>query len=223
MSRFPGILTKVAVVAGALLVVLCAVHLGALELFRDPQRARAALLDLGPAGLVAFVLAYGFLQPFAPLPGVVFIVVASLVWSPPLAIALSLAGGLLASTNGFVFARYLARPWVERRVPTRLRKYEERLATRGFETVLVLRLLLWTNQGLNALFGVSRVTFRAHLLATLVAYVPVTVAVTFLGGAAVSRLLHQPPERWLMAGGAIGIVLAARATVRHCAQRRRAA
>ena len=123
--------------------------------------------------------------------------------------------------NGFWFSRYLARDWVEQWIPPRLRKYDEMLATRGFITVLGLRLFFWTNQGVNALFGLSRVGAWPHLLATFVAFIPVTIALNYLGEAMVTILWHQPIERWIAAAVVVVVGVVIHAVVRARARTRR--
>lgn len=188
---------KVALVVGIVVMLLLAYRFGVFGALRDPARLRDSLLALGPLGALYFVLAAALLQPFG-VPGVMFWVAASLTWPPPIAIALSLAGTVLASIHGFSLSRYVARDWIEKRIPARLRKYDERLATRGFATVFLLRSTLWTNQGLHALFGVSRVRFSTHLVASSLAYVLPIVGFTYLGSNALAIVASQPKERWLV-------------------------
>ncbi len=203
---------KVALAGGLAALLLLAHELGVLQLFGDPARLRETLLRLGPLGFLAFLLAYTFLQPFG-LSGVMFTVAASLVWPPAVAIALSLTGCTLATAAGFLFARYLARDWVEQRIPAKLRRYDDRLAAHGFATVLVLRLVFWMNPGLHALFGLSRLRFGTHLTASFLAYIPITIAFTLLGNALFGVLKDQPLSRWLELAVAVALTVAAAATV----------
>jgi len=174
---------RIALVAAAALMLLLAYRFGVFERFGDPAHLRATLLGLGALGWLAYLVAYTALQPFG-VPGVAFIAGASLVWPPPVAVALSLVATMLASAVGFSFARYVARDWVEGRIPARLRRYDERLATRGFATVFFLRVVFWMNPTLHALLGISRVRFWTHLAASFLPYVAQVVAVTFLGDTA---------------------------------------
>ncbi len=200
---------RLALLAGAALLLLGAWRFGVLALVRDPAHLRELLLQIGPLGFLVYIAAFALIQPIAPVPGMMFSIAAGLVWPPPVAVVLALVGATLASVNGFWFARYLARDWVEQWIPDRLRKYDEQMARRGFVTVLALRLFFWTNQGLNAFCGLSRVPFSTHLAATFLAYIPVSIALTYLGEAAVTILWHQPIERWLAAAALIvvGVVV----------------
>lgn len=205
---------KTALVVGTAALVLVAYQRGAFAAFGDPARLKATLLQLGPRGYVVYLIAVALLQPLG-VPGVMFIVVASLLWPPPVAMALSLTACTISSVIGFSFARYLARDWVEKKIPPRLRKYDERLETHGFVTVLLLRSLMWMNPILHALLGISRVRFSTHLLATILAYIVPVVALTYLGDAAFSVLKNQPPERWLELGVMVALALAAYFVVRR--------
>lgn len=206
--------------AGAATLLAVAYRLHLFDLFGDPARLKVTLLGLGPLGFLAYLAAYTLLQPFG-LSGVMFTVAASLVWAPVIAIALSLAAATLASAVGFLFARYLARDWVEKRIPERLRGYDEKLAAHGFATVLVLRLVFWMNPSVHALLGLSRVRFSTYLVASFLAYIPTVVAFTLLGNALFVVLKNQPVSRWIELAVAVALAVAAAMVVRGV--RRRAA
>lgn len=198
--------SKFLLLLAAALMLLAAYRMGLFGLFADPAETKDTLLRLGALGYVAFVAAFALLQPFG-VPGVVFMVASSLVWPWPIAAALSLTGSTLASITGFSFARYIARDWVEKRIPPRLRKYDDKLAERGFVTVFVLRSIFWMQPMLHLFFGLSRVRFSTHLGASALAYVAPTLAVAYFGDAAFAVLREQPLERWI-AAAAIAVVVA---------------
>lgn len=204
---------------GAATVLVVAWRLGAFQLFADPAHIKITLLELGVMGYAAFILAFGLVQPFG-VPGTVFILGAALVWPPPLAIALSLVGATLSTLTGFSFSRYLARDWVEKRIPARLRKYDQRLADDAFLTVLLLRLVLWMNPTLHAVLGLSRVRFSTHLVASILGYVPAIVVLTYFGDAAFSVLKNQPRERFV-AAAAVAVIVAVALLARRYARRRK--
>ncbi len=198
--------TKIAVAVAVAAALGVAYWRGAFDAFDDPARLKATLLGMGPSGFLVYLVVYALLQPVG-VPGIMLMVVASLVWPPPVALLLSFVANGISTVIGFSFARYVARDWVARRIPARLRKYDERLATHGFLTVLVLRSLFWMNPTLHALFGVSHVGFGTHLAASMLAYVVPVVALTYLGDAAFQVLKDQPVERWFEAGGAVVILV----------------
>lgn len=153
---------------------------GALANFSEPRKVADALVAMGPWGYLAFIAAYAILQPFG-VPGTAFIVAAPLIWPWRTAFVLSMTGTMAASVVGFSFARFLARDWVAARIPARLRKYEDSLERNAFQTVVVLRLLLWMPQMLHFFFGISKVRFWTHFWGSLVGYTPTLLVVSFFG------------------------------------------
>lgn len=148
------------------------------------------------------MVAYALLQPFG-VPGTAFILVAPLIWPWPQAFVLSMAGTMAASVIGFSFARFLVRDWVTPRIPARLRRYDEALATRGFATVVTLRFLLWMPPMLHAFFGVSRVRFWTHFWGSMLGYVPPLLATAYFGERVFKLLGEVPVWGWAVAGGVV--------------------
>jgi uncharacterized membrane protein YdjX (TVP38/TMEM64 family) len=185
-------------------VVALAHRFGVLQQFSDPSRIKQTLVDLGPWGYVAFVVAYAVLQPFG-VPGTVFIVAAPLIWPWPVAFALSMTGTMAASVVGFSFARFVARDWVEGRFPARFRRYDDALARRGFATVFVLRLVFWMPPLLHAFFGVSKVRFWTHFWGSLAGYVLPILLVSLFGQRLFDAMRNAPLGVWI----GLGVALAA--------------
>jgi uncharacterized membrane protein YdjX (TVP38/TMEM64 family) len=164
----------------ALALLAIAERSGLLHLSTDPARLRDALLDLGGWGYLAFVVAFALMQPFG-VPGMAFVVAAPLIWPWPVAFALSMTGAMGASVVGFSFARFVARDWINERIPERFRRYDEALARRGLATVSVLRLIFWMPPLLHAFFGVSKVRFSTHFWGSLLGYLLPLALITWLG------------------------------------------
>jgi uncharacterized membrane protein YdjX (TVP38/TMEM64 family) len=211
---------KILLIVAAAAMLLTAYHFGVFEAFASSASLRARLLGLGPIGYLAFLAAFVFLQPFG-LPGVMFIGAASLVWDPLIAALLSMIGATLASINGFSFARYVGREWVEKKLPPKLRKYDERLAERGFATVFVLRAVFWTAPGLHLLFGISRVNFWTHVAASVLAYLPLVLLISYYGDCVFEKLKAQPPERLVAAVSVLAVAIAVGSIVSRSRERRR--
>src|SRR6187397_962555 len=102
---------RLAVLALVLGILASAWYFGVFARFGAPRDLARTLVELGPWGYFAFVLAYTMLQPFG-VPGTIFIVAAPLIWPWQIAFALSLLGTMSASVVGFSFARFVARDWV---------------------------------------------------------------------------------------------------------------
>lgn len=137
----------------------------------DVRALQAKLRATGPWGALLFSALFVFVQPLGP-SGHVMVVVAGLTWSPPGAFLLCVTGAVLGQCLYFLFYRYLARDWAQRRVPARLRRYESVLLRRPFASVFVLRLLTFTWPLAPPLLGVSRVGFWVMCGATLLGLMP---------------------------------------------------
>ena len=212
---------KIASVVAVLAFLIIAQQLGILHQFADPARVARTLVELGPWGYVAFVVAYAVFQPFG-VPGTVFIWAAPLIWPWPIAFALSMTGTMAASVVGFSFARFVARDWVSTTVPLRFKKYDEALAKRAFTTVFLLRLVFWMPPLLHVFFGVSQVRFWTHFWGSLAGYVIPLLLVSFFGQRLFDLVKTAPIEMWVGVGVGV-VVVASSGWLIGRGQRRRAA
>jgi len=181
-----------------LFVVVAAIvaqRLGLYAELANPSALPAKIAALGALGYVAFVVTYALVQPFG-VPGTVFVVLASLVWPWPVAFALSMTGTMAASSVGFGFARFVARDFVERRIPARFRKYDDALEKRGFLTVAILRFVFWMPPLLHAFFGVSKVRFWTHFWGSFVGYLVPLFVMSYFGPKALELMKGLPPAAW---------------------------
>ncbi len=208
---------KIAAVVGVALVLVAAQRFGIFAQVRDPARLTQTLLELGPLGYLAFIVAYAALQPFG-IPGTVFVMAAALIWPWPVAFALSMSGTMAASVVGFSFARFVARDWIATKIPDRFRKYDEALAKRALATVFVLRLIFWMPPLLHAFFGVSKVRFWTHFWGSFAGYLLPLFLMSFFGQKVFDALRAAPLEVWL----ALAVLLVATAGIFLLLRRRRA-
>ncbi len=153
----------------------------------SPAAIREWLVSSGPRGPLLFVAAFALLQPWG-LSAHVFILASALVWSPPVALALSLSGAVVASAVAFWLARWMGYEWVQSKLPARLHRWDERLGTHGFRTVLLMRLTLFTFGPMQLMLGVSKVRFAPYLAASAIGLLPMIALETFLGGGLVDWL-----------------------------------
>ncbi|MEM7434772.1 MAG: VTT domain-containing protein [Myxococcota bacterium] len=161
----------------------------------DPERARAFIREAGLGGAALFVLAYACLQPLG-INGLVFLLSAPLIWSPIEAFALNWIGTVGTGVFSFSFARFVARDWVQKRLPARVRRFDDRLHTRGFMTVLLLRLVFYTTPTVQYALGVSRVRVLPFLAGTILGVAPFTWLTTFLGVRINAWLDQHPVSTW---------------------------
>jgi uncharacterized membrane protein YdjX (TVP38/TMEM64 family) len=197
---------RVAALLAVFVLLGLAHHFGLLQRFADPAGVARTLRSLRGWGYLAFVASYALLQPFG-VPGTVFVVAAPLIWPWPVAFVLSMTGTMAASVVGFSFARFVARDWVESKIPARFRKYDEALATHAFRTVFLLRFVFWMPQLLHTFLGVSKVPFWTHFWASLAGYALPLFLLSYFGQKLFDALKAAPASVWLATGGAIALVL----------------
>jgi len=196
---------RVGLVAGVVLLLVVAQRLGILQLFVDPSAIANLLRALGGWGYVVFLLAYTALQPFG-FPGTLFVMAAPLIWPWPVALALSMTGTMAASVVGFSFARFVARDWLERRLPARFHKYDDALAARAFTTVVVLRFIFWMPQMLHTFLGLSKVSFWTHFWGSLVGYAIPLFLLSYFGQSLFDLMQATPPSVWLALALGAGVL-----------------
>jgi uncharacterized membrane protein YdjX (TVP38/TMEM64 family) len=130
-----------------------------------------ALREMGPQGILLFLLVFSVVQPLF-VSSHLFTFTATLVWGQPLAFVLTWVGSTLAAMTAFGFARYVARDYVQAKLPARFRNLDERLDRSAFRTIFWLRALFWCAPPLGFAAGVSRVNGMTHHLASALGCVP---------------------------------------------------
>ncbi len=162
----------------------------------------------------------------------VFVVIATVLFLPG-SVAMMIGGFLFGFLPGFTFAfvalplgaqaafetgRWIARPWVRRKVAHHPRVYaiEMALKEEAFIIVLLTRLsLIIPYNLLNYTYGATSVRAVTHLIATAIGMLPAVALYVYLG--TLARDLGQilsgevaPTEwgYWILAAGLVAIVLA---------------
>lgn len=181
----------VVAVVGALIWFIAS---GTASTFFDEDAFRNRIEGWGIAGPIGFVALMWAFQPFG-LPGVLFMVPASLVWSDPVAIALSWIGNMGASWIAFEVTRRFGRDWVSSRIPERLQRFDERLAAGGVWPVFVLRVLTGQIPAADWLLGISSVRRGPFLIGTGLGILPGIVLIVVWGADLLGWLGDRP---WLL-------------------------
>jgi uncharacterized membrane protein YdjX (TVP38/TMEM64 family) len=189
-----GSLLKIALAAVVASLIAWVYASGAYEEF-DPATMRTWFRAAGAWGGLLFIAAYSLLQPFG-LNGLVFLLSAPLIWSPTEAFLLNWAGTVGTGLFSFAGARFVARDWIQKRLPPRIRRFDERLQTRGFRTVFLLRLIFYTTPTVQWALGVSRVRFVPFLAGTVLGVAPFTLMTTLLGVRVAAWLDEHPVATW---------------------------
>ncbi len=205
-------------VAGAILFF--AFDLGAL--FAEPDRFVDMIENAGDLKPLAYVTA-GTLAHFVLLNG-------PAVWAAPslFGLPLAYAYGLVITLGGSFLAYALA--WVfghdavQRHVPPRIRRFEERMERRPLTTLILLRVLLWANPLVDVFIAMSNVSPILYLGVSLV-MLAITTAIQVAIGAAAAEGLEAagtvPPEAWLaLAATALALFIAYRTFALRQSRRR---
>ncbi len=149
-------------------------------------RLRAAVLAAGPwAPLLCIALYTLFTLLF--LPSTLVGILVALLFGPWLGLPICLAGLAGGMAASFLLARYGLRGWIERRIGgTRLfQRLEEHMRRDGWKLVLFSRLLpINPFVLLNYAYGLTRISFGAYLLASVVGVIPNTIALLWTAHAA---------------------------------------
>lgn len=173
---------------------------GFFELVQDPDASREALRGMGVFAPILYVLVFALIQPLF-FPAAAIMLTGTMIWSFGELFVYSLVGAVCAAIIGFGFARYVARDFVEGRVPERLRRYDKSLEERGLRAVIVFRLLFFISPPASWLLGLSRVRFDKFVIGTAIGLAPamavLTWVVSVVGGTILAWLTSQPNDVWV--------------------------
>ncbi len=159
------------------------------------ERIHALLAESGPWGPLFFVLAFAVLEPFG-VPGVVFVIPASLAWPTSVAVALSVLGATGAGAVSFLLARGVLGHTAERYLPARVRRFTETARANPIRTVLVVRLLFFLAAPAHWALSLSGVRFAPFLIGSLIGFTPGMWAFVVFGRAAI-EFLEQQHDGWV--------------------------
>ena len=161
----------------------------------DPEGMRVWIRNAGLWGGVLFIVAYSCLQPVG-VNGLFFLLSAPLIWSPTDAFLLNWIGTVGTGVFSFAVARFVARDWVQKRLPHPVRRFDDRLHARGFATVFLLRLVFYTTPTVQYALGVSRVKIGPFILGSILGVAPFTFLTTLLGIRVSAWLDTHPVSSW---------------------------
>jgi uncharacterized membrane protein YdjX (TVP38/TMEM64 family) len=149
----------------------------------DPALIESAMHGLGlwaPLGhIVLFALA-----TILFVPGAIFGLLGGVFFGPFWGTALNLAGATLGAAAAFLVARYVAADWVRRKASGRLDRLITGVEAEGWRFVAFVRLVpLFPFNLTNYALGLTRISLKHYVLASLACMVPGTLAYTWLGHA----------------------------------------
>jgi uncharacterized membrane protein YdjX (TVP38/TMEM64 family) len=132
-----------------------------------------------------------------------------MVWPLWISIPLSLFGATAAGSVGFGFARFLGHDWAARRIPERLRRWDDALVARPVRTTIVIRLVFFLFPPAHWALGLSRIPFRAFALGTFIGYVPFIVAMSVLGNGLMQWVESRDETAWIAVAVGIAVLVGA--------------
>jgi uncharacterized membrane protein YdjX (TVP38/TMEM64 family) len=154
-----------------------------------------ALVDrftaLGPWGIDLFAVVYALAAIFF-VPGSALTIGAGAIYGLGWGFVAVSVGSTLGAAAAFLIARYLARDRVERWAAQdpRFAAIDQAVGREGWKIVLLTRLSpVFPFTLLNYLFGLTRVSFGAYILASWIGMMPGTLLYVYLGFA--GRALAQ--------------------------------
>lgn len=166
-----------------------------------PEAIRVWLTQFGIAAPLIYVVLYA-VNTIVLLPPIgIMSLAAGLAFGPLLGFLVIMAGAMLGTTATFFISRRLGRAVVERRLRGRFQSLDAALATRGFWTVLLFRLVpIVPYEALNYAAGLSRIRFHHYWTATILGLLPGAAIAAWFGDS-----LTQPLS-WKFAGAAAALV-----------------
>lgn len=153
---------------------------------------RASLAGLGLWSGLVFVIAYT-IRPLIFFPASIMTPLSAILFGPILGWLYAYIGSNFSATVAFFAARYFGRSFIKDNQNAFIQKYDEKLRTAGFETVLTLRLIpLFPFDFVNYASGLSGISYSRYIAATLIGVIPGLTAYIFLGGSLTNPYLLIP-------------------------------
>ncbi|MPZ30038.1 MAG: sulfurtransferase [Rhodospirillales bacterium] len=147
----------------------------------DPALVEGAIRDLGAWAPVGHVVLFA-LGAIVFLPGALFGLAGGLLFGPLWGTILNLAGATLGATAAFLVGRFVAADWVRGWAGPRLQRLVDGVEAEGWRFVAFVRLVPFFPFNLtNYALGLTRISLRDYVMASVICMLPGTLAYTWLG------------------------------------------
>ncbi|MBY0310265.1 TVP38/TMEM64 family protein [Patescibacteria group bacterium] len=150
------------------------------------ESVRGFIAGYGPLAPLVFIVVYA-VATIAVVPGSVLTVTSGALFGPLLGTICAVTGAVIGASISFLFVMIVrgGRPLSgEGPLSARLIRYDERMASHGFITVLFLRLVpVFPFTVLNYSLGLTRVKARDYVFGTALGIIPGSFAYTYFGDA----------------------------------------
>jgi len=166
-----------------LLVVAVAVWLALNRDRLDAALIESAMHDLGLWAPLGHIVLFA-LGTILFVPGAIFGVLGGALFGPFWGTVLNLGGATLGATIAFLIARYITADWIRRKASGQLDRLITGVETEGWRFVAFVRLVpLFPFNITNYALGLTRISLKHYVLASLACMVPGTMAYTWIGHA----------------------------------------
>ena len=157
------------------------------------------ILKFGVWSILIYMFAYT-IRPLVFFPTSIMTPLAAILFGPFLGWIAAYIGENFSANFAFVIARYFGRDFIKNNSNGFLKKYDKKLSTKGFETVVFLRLVpLFPFDFVNYSSGLSGVKHRDYFIATALGVIPGMTAYIFLGASFATDPLFIIPTILLFA------------------------
>ena len=167
-----------------LMLLLVAVGIGAVIIYRDQLDATALQVWIENAGAAApllFMLVY-IIGTIFFFPGSVLTLLGGALFGPVAGTFYNLTAATIGAMLSFMVARFLAADWVANKTGGRLKQLINGVENEGWRFVAFVRLVpLFPFNILNYALGLTRISFTQYSVATYICMLPGAIAYTYLG------------------------------------------
>lgn len=144
-----------------------------------PEAIRDRIVAFGILAPVVFIALYS-LRPLVLFPSSIFSLAGGLAFGTWRGGLYNYIGAIISAILAFSIARYMGREYVQRIMKGKLRKFEDLMDREGFTIVFYLRFFAPFDP-LSYASGLSKISFRDHLVATMIPIIPATFAYSNFG------------------------------------------
>lgn len=174
----------------------------------DPAWITAGIDGLGVWTPVLFIAAFTISAVFF-FPSPLFALAGGVLFGPVWGTVINLAGSAGGAALAFVIARYFAADWVSRRTEGVLYRVIQGVEEEGWRAVALMRLAPFLPYNLvNYAFGLTRISLRVYLAATIICKTPGMLAYAWMGHAGEAALNgdHAAIQYVLLGLGVLAVV-----------------
>tara|TARA_B100001250_G_scaffold117097_1_gene99371 strand:+ start:631 stop:1287 length:657 start_codon:yes stop_codon:yes gene_type:complete len=180
-----------AIIPVILIGIVVGAFLGTWDFLHDRERIQDFFQDSGAFGPIIYILAFIAAQPLS-LPGAALIIPATFVWTWWEVFIYSMVGGIIASSIGFVVARWLAQDWIRKRLPQRFIRWEKRFVDHALLSTIALRLVTGYAPAADWFLGILKIRWREFLIGTIIGLIPTAFLFAYYGDDTVRWIQNAP-------------------------------